>query len=59
MASTLQEEWVIGEVVQYVLERGYKRVTLQFPDDMLGEAPALAQALQNELAACSDAKVIS
>ncbi|KAI8474870.1 MAG: hypothetical protein J3K34DRAFT_517740 [Monoraphidium minutum] len=52
-----EEAWGIGEVVSYVLDRGYRRVTLQFPDDMLGEAPAVAKALQQELSACSDAKV--
>ena len=53
----MDDRWGIGEVVSYALERGFKRLTLQFPDDMLEEAPAVAQALQRELSACSEAKV--
>jgi hypothetical protein len=49
--------WGLPEVVDYVLERGYKRVTLQFPDDMLEEAPVVASALQEELSGLTDAKV--
>jgi len=51
------ERFSIADTVEYVLERGYKRVTLQFPDEMLAEAPAVARALQDELHACTDAKV--
>lgn len=48
------ERWGIAETVAYVLERGYKRITLQFPDDLLEAAPAVATALQDELKAVSD-----
>lgn len=53
----MDDVWCMREVVTYVTERGCKRVTLQFPDDMLEDAPTVAQALQRELSACSDAKV--
>jgi diphthamide biosynthesis enzyme Dph1/Dph2-like protein len=51
------ERWGIAEAVEYVLSRAYKRVTLQFPDEMLQEAPEVARGLQEELRACTDAKV--
>ena len=57
-APAVPDESIV-EAVAYVLERGYKRVTLQFPDDMLEFAPAVAGRLQDELAGCTDAKVRS
>jgi hypothetical protein len=57
LARMDDEAWGLREVVAYVLERGYKRVTLQFPDDLLEEAPAVAKALQAELSSVCDAKV--
>ncbi len=47
----------IAQVVEYVLRRGFKRVTLQFPDDQLQDAPLVAAAMSKELAAVSDAQV--
>lgn len=55
--SGRRDAWAIDEVVAYVTERGWRRVTLQFPDDMLDQAPAAARSLQEALAAVSDAKV--
>ena len=58
MATPAVGDAAIAEAVAYVLERGYARVTLQFPDELLGAAPAAAARLQAELAAArSDAKV--
>lgn len=58
MAAYPVPEEGIAEAVAYVAERGYGRVTLQFPDDMLHFAPAVAERLQSELSACSsNAKV--
>ena len=56
-AAENRDDWCLDETVSYVLERGYTRVTLQFPDEMLPDAPAVAAALQQELHGVSDAKV--
>jgi diphthamide synthase subunit DPH2 len=41
--------WEHERVVQYIQEHGYSRTTLQFPDDLLQHAPAVAQDLEQLL----------
>lgn len=49
--------WDIVPTVDYVLNRSYKRVALQFPDELLGDAPLVARRLQDALKAASDCQV--
>jgi diphthamide biosynthesis protein 2 len=41
--------WETPRVVQYVLAHGFSRVTLQFPDELLGCAAGVAAAVQHAL----------
>lgn len=45
----LDVSWDIAATVDYVVGRGYKRVTLQFPDSMLADAPLVTRRLQAAL----------
>lgn len=49
--------WDLMATVDYIASRGYQRVALQFPDEHLDEAPLVAAALAQELAAVSTAQV--
>lgn len=40
--------WRINETASYLLERGFTVVTLQLPDELLGNATQLAGLLQAE-----------
>jgi diphthamide biosynthesis enzyme Dph1/Dph2-like protein len=52
------EVWELKATCAYIIRNGYTRITMQFPDDMLHDAPLVADALQSELtAAGSEAKV--
>lgn len=52
------ERWDLQAAAAYVLRRRHANVTLQFPDDQLEHAPAVAAQLQAQLAAAgSDARV--
>lgn len=43
------EAWEIQSTCEHIIANGYTRVTLQFPDDMLQDAPLVADALQQDL----------
>ncbi len=43
------EAWEVRRTCDYITLKGYKRVTLQFPDDLLNDAPLVADALQQDL----------
>lgn len=38
--------WNIDETSRYLIDRGYSKPTLQFPDEMLGNAAKVAVTLQ-------------
>ena len=44
-AESLATRFSLAETVEYVVERGYKAITLQFPDELLSEAPRQRLAL--------------
>ena len=43
--------WDLNGTSQYLVNRGYSRVALQFPDDLLDDATTVAAALQGQCAA--------
>jgi diphthamide biosynthesis protein 2 len=49
--------WDLAATVNYIVGHGFKRVALQFPDDLLIDAPVISQRLSSELSAVCDAKV--
>lgn len=51
--------WDISRTHDYVVDNGYSRVTLQFPDDMLEDAPLVAGTLQQHLAQGGSAAQVS
>lgn len=51
------DSWDLGATVNYIVRHGLKRVALQFPDDLLIDAPVISQRLSSELSAVCDAKV--
>lgn len=48
--EVFREDYDIAGCTEYVCTRGFKQIALQFPDNMLSVAPAVALALQKELA---------
>jgi hypothetical protein len=51
------QSWEIRETVSFVAQHGYKRVALQFPDELLADAPLVAAKLAEELSSLGDVKV--
>jgi len=43
-------QWDIAGTVAWIVGRGFSRVTLQFPDELLQESTVVAAALQKEFA---------
>lgn len=43
-------QWDIAGTVAWIVSRGFSRVTLQFPDELLQESTVVAAALQKECA---------
>ena len=43
-------QWDIPGTVAWILSRGFSRVTLQFPDELLQESTVVAATLQQECA---------
>ena len=43
-------QWDIAGTVAWIVSRGFSRVTLQFPDELLQESTVVAAALQKDCA---------
>ena len=44
--ENFEQIWEIQETAAFCLERGFKRVALQFPDSLLVDSPKIAERLQ-------------
>lgn len=55
VSTAWRNAWDIDECVQYITERGFTRVTLQFPDELQVDAAAVAAELQTSCAAAGAA----
>jgi diphthamide biosynthesis enzyme Dph1/Dph2-like protein len=42
-------DWDIGATTAYITQRGFKKVGLQFPDDLLPHSPSVFRMLEKEL----------
>ncbi len=51
------DAWEVAATVNFIVRHGFKRVALQFPDDLLIDAPVIAHNISVELSAVCDAKV--
>jgi hypothetical protein len=51
MREDWAQHWDIAGAAAYLAERGFSVAALQFPDDLLGQAPGVARALQDACAA--------
>ncbi|KAK9814668.1 hypothetical protein WJX72_009496 [[Myrmecia] bisecta] len=45
-----REQWDLDGTLEYILSRGYQRITLQFPDELLEHATVVAAELQTACA---------
>jgi hypothetical protein len=51
VTEDILRQYDIASSVDYVCSRGFKRVTLQFPDELCGEAVSVATALESGIRA--------
>jgi hypothetical protein len=49
MGADLEWRWELERTATYIRSNGFKRVTLQFPDALLRDAPLVAGALQQRV----------
>ena len=49
LSSCINSVYEVSKCVKWIQDKGLKRVALQFPDSLLVDSPAVAQAIQVSL----------